>query len=364
MRSSCGMLITGANGFFGCHLLKELQQRGVPRLRCLIRAEHRDQARRRLEQALKDFLLELNLDGIEVIAADLAKPGLGLSERERCELMVGVDSVVHAGACVNFTASAEQMMRTNVDATQTLLQLAEVGGVSRFIYISSLAVVNGLEWSPQDSVSETPLSLSGGKGLSHYARSKMGAEQCCFASAIKGVDVTVLRLPYLLASASTLALNRHGYLDVVLAAVLKLGSSFEDVFSLYPLPVDRCADWVARVVLATDVPPVMHVLHDTPMPWSDWLEAARAMGMTIALEPMEPWYSRLRQAAGRSHDRGLLEAIAFLKLDATHKRWIQMNAHRLQFENQNLRSCIPEAAAPLQLPMAYKQGVLQQLMTE
>jgi thioester reductase-like protein len=364
MDLSNGVLVTGANGFFGCHLLQELQQRGVARLRCLIRAEHREGARHRLEMAVNDFRLDLRLDAIDVVAADLSKPGLGLSEEERRDLLVGVGSIVHAGACVNFTASGDQMWRTNVEATQTLLQMAEATGVSRFIYISSLAVVNGLAWSPHEIVREGPLQLTGASGLSPYARSKRGAEQCCFSAASKGLEVSVLRLPYLLASASTLAINRHGYLDVVLASVLQLGSSFDDVFSLHPLPVDHCADWVARVALATSVPPVIHVLHETPMFWRDWLEAARAMGVAIELEPMETWYSRLRQAAVRTRRRGLLEAIAFLKLDPTHRRWMEMNAHRLQFENRNLRDFVPESAAPLQLSMAYKQGVLEQLMAD
>jgi hypothetical protein len=77
---------------------------------------------------------------------------------------------------------------------------------------------------------------------------------------------------------------------------------------------------------------------------------------------MEPWYAGLRQAAARTRQRSLLEAIAFLKLDATHRRWMGMNAHCLQFENRNLRAFVPESAAPLQLSMAYKQGVMQRLM--
>jgi len=285
MHASFGMLLSGANGFLGCHLLWELQQKGVPRIKCLIRADGHLQARVRLEHALQAYQLELCFDTLEVIAVDLSKPDLGLSEQERGDLMVGVDCIVHAAACVNFTASVEQMIRTNVDATQALLRLAQAANVSRFVYISSLAVVNGLEWPARMPVPEAPLPLSQGKALSYYASTKMAAEQFCLAAASSALEMTVLRLPYLLAAASSLAINRHGYFDLILAAVLQLGGSFEETFDLHALPVDCCAAWVVRVALATAVPPVMHVLHNTPMPWSEWLNSARAMGLAITMEP-------------------------------------------------------------------------------
>ncbi len=88
----------------------------------------------------------------------------------------------------------------------------------------------------------------------------------------------MLRLPYLLASVSSFALNPHVYLDVVLRAALRIGSSFDDVFSLHALPVDLCARWVARMVLAPEVPLVVHVFSYPPVEWRDWIDAASALG--------------------------------------------------------------------------------------
>ncbi|MCP9808961.1 SDR family oxidoreductase [Cyanobium sp. HWJ4-Hawea] len=359
--TTTGMLITGANGFFGCHLIKELQSRGIEKLTCIVRAEDRHRAHQRLQAASQAHQLDLAIDTIEVIAADLSETDFGLGEREFRQLMAGIDSVVHTGACVNFTATADQMLRTNVEATTTLLDLARSANVRRFVHISSLAVVNGLSWPTAKPVPEVPIEDEPNQAISHYGRSKLGAERCCFEAAAKGLDVTVLRLPYLLASTSRLAINYHGYLDVVLRAVLHLEASFDDEFSLHHLPVDRCADWVATVTLAPSVPPVMHVVQPLSLPWRAWLDAAKAMGQPMALAPMEDWYKRLRQAAMVSHSSGLLEAIAFLRLEPTHKRWMHMNAHDLQFENQQLSTLVPEAENHLTLPETYLQGVIRQL---
>jgi hypothetical protein len=189
----------------------------------------------------------------------------------------------------------------------------------------------------------------------------LAAEKSCYRFAAEGLGMSVLRLPYLLASGLRFAPNPHGYLDVVLRAALRIGASFDDVFSLHALPVDLCAHWVARMVLAPVVPLVVHMVTDPPVQWRDWVDAALTLGEPLRLEPMERWYGLLREAAAASRSPNLLAAIAFLSLEPTHKRWMYVNAHRLSFTNQNLCSLVPEASRALELSMAYRQALLRQL---
>lgn len=361
MASNC-VLLTGANGFLGSHIVGELQQRGATRIKCLVRADNHATASKRLQSAALKYRLDLRFQDLEVVAADLGKPRLGLNELAFQQLMEGVDRVVHAGACVNFTASAELMHRTNIEGTSLLLQLAQAKGVKRFIQISSLAVVNGLEWPDGQSVPEEPIATDQRQAVSAYATSKFGAEELCFRASVKGLELSVLRLPYLLASETRLGINTHGYLDLVLRAVLQLGASFDDDFRFHPLPVDRCARWVADVMEAATIPRVAHVLHPDAMRWQEWLTAAEGMGNTIEREPMEHWYKRLRQAAMESHHPHLLKAIAFLLLEPTHKCWMWMNAHRLYFVNEKLSTIVAEASESLQLSTSYKQAMLSELI--
>ena len=356
-----GVLVTGANGFFGLHLLQELQQLGVSPLKAMVRAETVDGAWKRLKHAEQQYQLALEREGLEVVPCDLSHPGCGLSEQSRDHLLEGINTLVHAGACVNFTASPEQLLRTNAGGTAQLLGLASTAGIRRFLQVSSLAVCNGLNLDDQQPVPEAPLNDQPKTGFRSYGQSKLAAEQSCYRFVKDGFEVSVLRLPYLLASGSSFALNPHGYLDVVLRAALRIGASFDDAFSLHALPVDLCARWVARMVLAPEAPLVMHVVSDPPVQWRDWIDAASALGEPLPLEPMEQWYGRLRNAAAASRSPDLLAAIAFLSLETSHKRWMHGNAHRLSFANDNLCSLVPEAARPLELSMDYRQTVLRQL---
>lgn len=358
-----GVLVTGANGFFGLHLLQQLQQLGVAPLKALVRAETVYGAWQRLKLAEQQHQLALEREGLEVVPCDLFLPDCGLSEQSRDHLLEGTDTLVHAGACVNFTASPEQLLRTNAGGTTQLLAMASTAGIQRFLQVSSLAVCNGLNLSDLQPVPEAPLNDQPKAGLSGYGQSKLAAEQSCYRFAAEGLGASVLRLPYLLASESSFALNPHGYLDVVLRAALRIGASFDDAFSLHALPVDLCARWVARIVTAPEVPLVVHVVSDRPVQWRDWIDAASALGEPMRLEPMEQWYGRLRKTAAASRSPDLLAAIAFLSLETSHKRWMHVNAHRLPFANHNLCSLVPEAAKSLEFSMDYRQTVLRQLAT-
>jgi nonribosomal peptide synthetase DhbF len=356
-----GILVSGANGFFGIHLLKELQQLGIAPLKALVRAASVDEAWERLNLAEQQFRIELQRHQLKLVPCDLSLPGCGLSTQASMHLLDGINTVVHAGACVNFTASPEQLMNTNAGGTTQLLKLARDAGVRRFVQVSSLAVCNGLNLGDQQPVPETPLFDQAKGALSSYGQSKLLAEQSCYRFAADGLGVSVLRLPYLLASQTRSALNPHGYLDVVMRAALRIGASFEEPFSVHALPVDLCARWVAAMVLAREVPLVVHVISDPPLDWHDWLEAASALGKPLTQWPMDHFYRLLREEAAHSHSPDLLAAIAFLSLEPTHRRWMHVNAHRLSFANHNLCSLVPEAANPLDLSLDYWQMVLHQL---
>jgi thioester reductase-like protein len=358
-----GVLVTGANGFFGLHLLQELQQLGVAPLKAMVRAKTVGGAWQRLKLAEQKYQMVLEREGLEVVPCDLSLPDCGLSEQSHDHLLEGIDTLVHAGACVNFTASPEQLLRTNAGGTTQLLEMAKTARIRRFLQVSTLAVCNGLNLSEQRQVPEAPLNDQPKAGFRSYGQSKLAAEQSCYCFAAKGLEVSVLRLPYLLASESSFALNPHGYLDLVLRAALRIGACFDDEFSLHALPVDLCTHWVARIVLAPEVPLVVHVVPDPAVEWRDWIDAASAHGEPLRLEPMERWYGQLRKAAAASRSPDLLAAIAFLSLETSHKRWMHGNAHRLSFANDNLCSLVPEAARPMELSMDYRQTVLRQLAT-
>ncbi len=145
--------VTGATGFLGSHVARELSQQGA-NLRLLVRASSN----------LK------NLRGLhaDTVTGDLRDP----ASLERA--MAGCDTVFHVAADYRlWVRDPQDMYRSNVDGTRALLEAARKNGIRRVVYTSSVATVGFTNGHIADE--ESPVSLS--DMIGHYKRSKFLAEQ-------------------------------------------------------------------------------------------------------------------------------------------------------------------------------------------
>lgn len=154
--------LTGATGFVGRALARELSARGF-RVRSLLR---------------RPSLLGEGVD--EVVIGDLARP-MNLAEAMR-----GVDHVVHsAGIAHAMSGRPEDDYRAvNLEATKALARAAGHAGVKRFLFLSSVRAQSG----PDSDVvldETTPA-----RPTDAYGRSKLEAEEALAAS---GLDWAALR---------------------------------------------------------------------------------------------------------------------------------------------------------------------------
>ena len=128
------VLLTGANGFLG-HIvclewLKILSQNGG-KLICLVREKDDAAAFEKLAKEYKgidpafekDFL-ELSNNHLEVLAGDIARPSLGLSEENFERLTSEVDRICHVAALVNHRLAYQHLFGPNVVGTAEVIRLA------------------------------------------------------------------------------------------------------------------------------------------------------------------------------------------------------------------------------------------------
>ena len=147
-------LITGASGFVGSAVLRELLAAGHE-VRALVRAnsDHR------------------NLDGLEVelFQGDLADP----DSLKRA--VTGCDKLFHVAADYRlWIPDPEAMYKINVTGTCNLLRFAADAGTEKMVYTSSVAAL-GLTTDGSPANEETPVIPE--KIIGHYKRSKYLAEQ-------------------------------------------------------------------------------------------------------------------------------------------------------------------------------------------
>jgi nucleoside-diphosphate-sugar epimerase len=155
--------LTGATGFIGQHLLRELPPRGY-RLRVLLRRPS-----------------DTPLECASAVVGDLARP------MNMTAALADVDAVIHsAGLAHAMSGTPEDDYRVlNTEATIGLARAAQRAGVRRFVFLSSIRAQSGPTAS---AVLTEDLSPQPNEA---YGASKLAAEQ---GLAALGIDWVALRL--------------------------------------------------------------------------------------------------------------------------------------------------------------------------
>jgi dihydroflavonol-4-reductase len=163
------VFLTGATGFVGYHVARELASQGAS-LRLLVRKTS-------------------NLANLAGIAAETHVGDLADPESIRPGL-AGCDALMHVAADYRlWIPDPAAMYRANVDGTRELLRMAREAKIRRVVYTSSVATM-GFRQDGLIVNEETPVSLESMVG--HYKRSKFLAEQEAISAARAGQQVMIL----------------------------------------------------------------------------------------------------------------------------------------------------------------------------
>jgi nucleoside-diphosphate-sugar epimerase len=154
--------LTGATGFIGRRLLKELPRRGF-RVRVLLRRP-----------------TEVALDCGSAIIGDLARP------QNMAAALADVNAVIHSAGVAHAMSGvpADDYRILNTEATIALARAAERARVKRFVFLSSIRAQVGPSAAGVVTEALTP------QPTDDYGRSKLAAEQ---GLATLGIDWVALR---------------------------------------------------------------------------------------------------------------------------------------------------------------------------
>lgn len=160
-------LVTGAAGFLGSHVARQLVARGVS-VRVLMRASSSN-------RAISDLPLEY-------VTGDLRDP----SSLERA--MQGVERVYHVAADYRLWAKNPQdIYDSNVGGTRNLLDAARRAGVGQLVYTSTVATIAVDRPELPNEFTDSKLE----EMVGHYKRSKWMAEQEVLSAAKAGLPAVV-----------------------------------------------------------------------------------------------------------------------------------------------------------------------------
>jgi NAD dependent epimerase/dehydratase len=160
MLDSAGVVVTGAAGFIGSHLVEALVARGI-RVTCMVRYNSNSSI------GNLNFLSASTLSALTIAAGDITDSDFVFRTIE------GHDTVLHLAALIGIPysyAAPRSYMRTNIEGTLNVLEAARRFGVKRVVHTSTSEVYGTAQYTPIDE--GHPL-----QGQSPYAASKIAADK-------------------------------------------------------------------------------------------------------------------------------------------------------------------------------------------
>jgi len=297
------VLVTGATGFVGSHLLDALTSTGA-HIRALVRTP--------------DKAAALAARGIEPVLGTLAD----IAALERA--VAGVDVVVHMAA-VTRARSADEYHGANAAGTRALIAAMRHADRSprRLVYLSSLAAVGPAAHRPVTG-DDTP------RPLTAYGRSKLEGERIC-AEADGEFEIAVLRAPAVYGPRDRDMLT---FFRMAARGIVPIPAGPER-----PVQLVHVTDLADALVRSAILPNAVGVYHIAEPQAYTWRQVAALIGEAVgrrvrtvnvpawsvhAAAAFSEWADRLRNRASIFNRDKALELLAPGWLCETERAWLDL----------------------------------------
>ena len=313
------ILLAGATGFLGVHILADYLEHDDGIAFCLVRGVDAADSEKRLNELLQFYFGGRYAVGerIRVICGDLTKDQFGLGTDEYEKLLNAVDTVINAAATVKHFGSYQYFYEINVETVKRLIDFCEQGH-ARLVHISTTSV-SGADFDNGQADSETEAVFSErdlyiDQSLENvYARSKFEAELTVLNAMCRGLQANIMRMGNLTNRASDGVFQKNYESN----AFLKRFRAFLELGAIPDYLVDRAVDFTpideaaAAVMTITrhfsTEQTVFHIENDKLLPLDRLMEYAAELGYPLKFVDGNAFAEMLSESAKREETEHILE---------------------------------------------------------
>jgi thioester reductase-like protein len=289
------LLLTGATGFLGGHILEQLLRRTTAQVHCLIRRAP-DRAEELLRRQLDQHgLAEQDIRRVHAVAGNLSSPLLGVGRARFDAIARTVDTIVHCGAWVNLTADYDHLRAPNVGGTREILRLATTARLKPVHHISTVGALfggfeRGLGVLTEDVDLPPPATLG-------YARTKWAGEKLVAVARDRGVPVVLHRPGVIFGDSRSGRVPRADWLTHLTWLSLRTGFAPEHNFLMPVSTVDLIASAVAEMAGGSrGVGEVFHDVNSEPLHFDQYFDLVRASEPSLGRLPWADWLRSIGEA--------------------------------------------------------------------
>jgi amino acid adenylation domain-containing protein/thioester reductase-like protein len=285
------ILLTGATGFVGSHLLVSLLKKTQAKIYCLIRDNNSDDAINRIYKSLSFYKLDFSSvkDRLIVVVGDLSKTNFGLSDEYYTDLAGTIDTIYHAGAFVHHIFGFDQLRSINVGGTLEIIKFSLIRNLKNIIYLSTIAAAHDTD--ENGFILEDFPKMNTVNNASGYAVTKWLSESLLRDAWKAGVDCSIYRLPFIIGDPEKdVAPLENNHLFLFIKSCIQMGSGPENWGKLDFMTVDVLSEVIVdSSLIPSTAGKVYNLTNPYACDWTEIFETLNKFGHKIKLINSSDW---------------------------------------------------------------------------
>lgn len=292
------ILLTGATGFVGCHILDYLLKHTKCNVYCLVRSQKNSDAYSKMIKNIHFYFNnkydKLIYKRIFIIEGDITKNHLGISVGYFDKLGNTIDCVINSAAVVRHYGKTNIFNETNIIGTQNIIDFCTKFN-NKLIHLSTLSVSGNMFESDSYSIADlssditfSEKSLFIGQDLSNvYIATKFFAERLILENIINhNLNAKIIRLGNITNRYSDgkfqINVSENAFLNRI-KSFLQLESVPDYITDGYIefTPVDLCAESIVKIALSKTDLTIFHVYNNNHITFSRLIDLFNKYGIKI-----------------------------------------------------------------------------------
>ena len=304
------IILTGATGFLGIHVLRSFLEDYDGRIYCLMRRGTYDNCERRLKNMLMYYFDDpfAKLFGTRIFCIEG-----DITDKDSLSAMRDIDAetVINCAACVKHFANDDILDRVNVGGVKNLIDVCVESG-KRLVQISTTSVAGeGSIDDAQRLIHENELYF--GQRLDNdYVRTKFMAERAVLEARVKrGLDGMVIRVGNLMSRLS----DGEFQINYITNSFMRSLKAYKNI-GMFPVdlleapaefsPIDSTAGAILALTASESKFCVFHAYNDHIINMADVIYAMKEYGFDIEIVSEERFAKALSEAA---RDESMADAV-------------------------------------------------------
>lgn len=293
IKSNNNILLTGATGFLGIHILNNLLENTNNIIYCIIRRKDNIEPTERLNKKYKYYFgkdISSIKNRIVILTGDLITEKFDMKLEKYNDLLRKIDIVINVAASVKHYGKRDYNYEHNVVSTKNILEFVEKSG-ALLNHISTIGLAgNNLVNTNnciKDTFSETDLIIGQDFNDNVYISTKLQAEQLIINEIQNGlIKANILRVGNLMNRYCDNVFQENKESNAFqnkIQEIIKLGylpKSMKD-FSFDITPVDLCAKAITKLIFYNYYNNIFHVLNNKELSIKDIEKILKNLNITI-----------------------------------------------------------------------------------